>query len=187
MLMFCFFDRRIFLLAVGLFVVGPQNWALRVLREQGHLPKTSEKRPDDKITEIVNELPLDKPLFTTESRKTGNEPRKPTDLRVDPREVHHVVVPYGPLFYQRCNDWPPEPQYSKIATNVAGPSRPRGVGSNYADTRSLMSFDAQGLARFRRKLLRKRANTVSSTQSRKSQGSILFRSRSSSGESFKTK
>lgn len=182
-----FFPWRIFLFAVGLFVVGPQNWALRVLREQGHLPETKKKDINNDIVS-GDEIPMEQPLFTAESRKTGNDPRKPNDLSADPREVHHVVVPYSPLFYQRCNDWPPEPQYSKAVPYVGDPSEPsRRFANSASDARSVMSFESRGLMKFRRRLLRKRANTASSTQSRKSLRSRYVRSRSSSGDSFKTK
>jgi hypothetical protein len=46
----------------------------------------------------------------------GPRPR----VEADAREVQHVVVPYGPLMYQRFYDWPPEPQYAQVRVSEAG-------------------------------------------------------------------
>lgn len=114
-----FFPWRIFLFFVGFFVVGPQNWAIRILREQGHLPPL---RLGGKATEdmsIWDEVPKHLPIFTAGRRKQGNDPRTVDAATLDAREIHHVVVPYGPLIHQRCNDWPPEAKYAQVSPEQA--------------------------------------------------------------------
>lgn len=118
-----FFPWRIFLFVVGFLVVGPQNWVIRILREQGHLspvPKYENKTKAGS-TEIddLHDFLLSQPVFTKDNRKSGNDPRRPTDPTIDRREIHHVVVPYGPLVHQRCNDWPPEPEYAQVKRNAS--------------------------------------------------------------------
>jgi hypothetical protein len=116
-----FFPWRYFLFGVGIWLVGPQNWAFRILREQGYIaskdPKESEKKVEnDNDTDNVQ---MSQPVFSTDSRKQGNDPRRQNASSVDPREIHHIVVPYGPLMYQRCNDWPPEPEYTQVVSNTS--------------------------------------------------------------------
>lgn len=159
-----FFPWRIFLLVVGIVVVGPQNWAIRILREQGHLPPAPEyasKRRDDStdIAEMFVDVPVGKPVFTKESRKTGNDPRRPTDLTVDPREIHHVVVPYGPLVHQRCNDWPPEPEYAQVKRNTSFEDARQNVAAAYQIRRNAslvsdQSNESNRIGRLRRRLRR---------------------------------
>jgi hypothetical protein len=117
------FPWRIVLFVVGFVVVGPQNWAIRVMREQGHLPSarvySSKASGDDGDNSIqFDTVPQDKPIFTKDSRRQGNDPGSLPDSPVDPREIHHVVVPYSPLVYQRCIDWPPEPEYAQVRRQI---------------------------------------------------------------------
>jgi hypothetical protein len=113
------FPWRLFLFVLGMWLVGPQNLAIRILRERGHLPPAPKfsSRTDD-TTELnpgdALKLPSNKPIFSRESRRTGNDVRNNVDPTIDLREVHEIVVPYSPLCYQRCNDWPPEPQYAQV-------------------------------------------------------------------------
>jgi hypothetical protein len=106
------FPWRIFLFVLGVFLVGPQNYVIRILRERGHLPPAQRKRrPESEEKKTTNIA--DQPVFYCHSRKDGvNGPKNRHD--VDPREIHRVVVPYGPLMYQRFYDWPPEPQYARV-------------------------------------------------------------------------
>ena len=150
-------------------MVGPQNLVNRLLREKGRLPpapKYSSKREHDTTEndESFTNVPTDRPVFTTDCRKAGNDPRKSIGPSVDPREIHHVVVPYGPLCHQRCNDWPPEPQYSSVTRNtsfddarqsVAGTiqfRRPMSFGSDYSSAGESGSTNRFG--RLRRRLRR---------------------------------
>jgi hypothetical protein len=108
------FPWRIFLFVLGVAVVGPQNWAIRVLRANGHLPPIRVKPPPEVDPDsLKNEqaLPTGQPIFCSHSRQ-GNAPAKPSDI--DSREVQRIVVPYNPLIYQRFYDWPPEPQYAQV-------------------------------------------------------------------------
>jgi hypothetical protein len=108
------FPWRIFLFILGFFLVGPQNYAIRILRERGHLPPAQRKRrPDLEEKKKRSSIISDQPVFHCHSRKDGIDgPKNRTD--VDPREIHRVVVPYSPLMYQRFYDWPPEPQYAQV-------------------------------------------------------------------------
>jgi X-X-X-Leu-X-X-Gly heptad repeat protein len=109
------FPWRIFLFVLGVAVVGPQNWAIRVLRAKGHLPPIRVKPPPEVDPDFLkNEraLPTGQPIFCSNSRQPGNAPAKPSDI--DEREVQRIVVPYNPLIYQRFYDWPPEPQYAQV-------------------------------------------------------------------------
>lgn len=154
-----FFPWRIFLFFVGFYVVGPQNWAIRILREQGHLPPVQRRQKATEDMSVWDEVPTNVPLFTSDRRKPGNDPRNATDSSVDPREVHHVVVPYGPLIHQRCNDWPPEPEYAHVTPEEPETNRggfksflPRRRTSTDGDTSTLASTTSSRIGRFRRRL-----------------------------------
>jgi hypothetical protein len=117
-----FFPWRLFLFGVGIWLVGPQNWAFRILREQGYISSNVSKESYKKIEENgvdTDDIQMSQPVFSTDSRKQGNDPRRQNSSSVDPREIHHIVVPYGPLMYQRCNDWPPEPEYAQVVRNMS--------------------------------------------------------------------
>jgi hypothetical protein len=109
------FPWRIFLFGLGVVLVGPQNWIIRILRERGHLPPI-RKRGVEMAGEFSGN-PTDQPVFSFHYRKPGKQD-------VDEREVHHVVVPYSPLMYQRFYDWPPEPQYAQVTRNLESQRTP---------------------------------------------------------------
>ena len=91
------FPWRLFLFVAGLWFVGPQNMALRILRKKGILPP---KKPRSRLQTIPEdmEVPSDQVVFKGHiSQDQKRKPHKP----VDPQEVHHVVVPYSPFMYQR--------------------------------------------------------------------------------------
>uniref|UniRef100_A0A7S2Y4B0 Translocation protein SEC62 n=1 Tax=Entomoneis paludosa TaxID=265537 RepID=A0A7S2Y4B0_9STRA len=99
---------RICLFSIGMLLVGPQNWAIRVLREKGILPPV---KPKQRKPEIADDG--DQHVFHSHKRLDGIlGPKPPPD--VDPREVQHIVVPYGPFMYQRFYDWPPEQQHATV-------------------------------------------------------------------------
>lgn len=162
------FPWRLFFFVVGVFVVGPQNWVIRILRDRGHLPLAPKyKGMSNKhllFSEEINGLPKDAPIFTSEDRRPGNEPRNAKPLSDDPREIHHVVVPYTPLKYQRCYDWPPEAQYAQVKRELpseekkkapnkdlpASQHKSRNVTTN--DTSKAQNQQRAGLrSRFRRR------------------------------------
>ncbi|GKY95222.1 hypothetical protein MPSEU_000485200 [Mayamaea pseudoterrestris] len=105
------FPWRLFLFGLGMFLVGPHLWALRLLREKGYLPpaKKKKKKQED---EFETGVPSGQPVFTAKDRKSGCNMSK--SVKFDPREVHRIVVPYSPLIYNRFYDWPPEPQYAQV-------------------------------------------------------------------------
>jgi hypothetical protein len=128
-----FFPWRIFLLCVGIWLVGPQNWALRILREQGYI-SADIRRIISKRTESDydhSDVPLSQPIFTADSRKQGNDARVQSMSSIDPKEIHHIVVPYSPLMYQRCNDWPPEPEYAQVVSTIADSVAGKDIRAQY--------------------------------------------------------
>lgn len=161
------FPWRIFLFVVGFWAVGPQNWAVRVLREQGHIPEVvkEDRKNANEETPRFDIVPVDKPIFTKESRAAGNEPIRAPSLAIDPREIHHVVVPYSPLVYQRCNDWPPEHEYSHVKRDPTYNSSQRNGVTNYNMLRNLSSvsdqpMDSNRLSKLRRRLRRSVASPL---------------------------
>lgn len=123
------FPWRIFLFGLGFFLVGPQNWVIRILREKGHLPPLPpRKQKDSDEDDFESGVPVDQPVFTSSDRQSGSKRLKNSSDekdKVDPREVHRVVVPYSPLIYHRFYDWPPEPQYAQVKRDANDDARPR--------------------------------------------------------------
>lgn len=109
-LVFHFMPYRILFFIIGIMLVGPQNYLLRVFRESRGDPP-----PDfDKITKKKKiqkeERSEDIQYFSSDA--PGNQNIK--YVNVEPTQVKKVVVPYGPLKYNRFFDWPPEPQYARV-------------------------------------------------------------------------
>jgi hypothetical protein len=89
---------RIFLAIIGVCMVGPQNWLMRMLRE-----RRADYEPPD-FDKIIKKKKVEKeakyeevPYFSSES--PGN--RLLFFKNVDPMQVKKIVVPYGQLKYQR--------------------------------------------------------------------------------------
>lgn len=129
------FPWRIFLFLVGGFLVGPQNYVIRKLRERGHLPP--RKKPTRQHVERQVEQGPVAYCHVGLHGILGPRPRP----EADPREVQHVVVPYGPLMYQRFYDWPPEPQFAQVraedpSQKLSRPSHIRSKSSSFGSTGS---------------------------------------------------
>lgn len=144
------FPWRLFLFVVGIALVGPQNWAIRILRETGRLPPTMPFKLDTAHEEEGAVEISGQPIFSS-TRPNRNGVLKPPSA--DPREVHRVVVPSNPLIYQRFFDWPPEPQYAQAKPEAEPkrnatedpPSRPRRIrrGASAESAASSTSFANQ--------------------------------------------
>jgi hypothetical protein len=98
---------------VGLLVMGPQNWLLRVMRERKEdfepydVDKiVKKKRVKEEIEPEEEELPLFS-MYAPDNRPVNNS-------QIDPSNVRKIVVPYSPLMYQRFYDWPPENEYARV-------------------------------------------------------------------------
>jgi hypothetical protein len=113
---------------VGLLVMGPQNWLLRVMRErkedheQFDADKIVKKKRAKKETESEPE-PEELPLFSMFA--PDNRPINNSD--VDQSNVRKIVVPYSPLMYQRFYDWPPENEYARVRAEDPPRSDPQAI------------------------------------------------------------
>jgi hypothetical protein len=108
------FPWRIFLGVVGVILVGPQNWLLRVVRSRrpGYIEPDFDTiiKKKKKAATKVEEVALDTPYFG--SLTMDNQPVAADEL--DKSNVRPVVVPDTPLKYQRFYDWPPELEYTLV-------------------------------------------------------------------------
>ena len=123
-----FFPWRPFLFVFGFWLVGPQNLVIRILRERGHLPPLKKPAPVDRSPfeeKTGEELLKGQPLFRSSKRELGSELTEVDRKEANSNEVHSVVVPYGPLMYQRFYDWPPEPNYAQVKPAALDEARRR--------------------------------------------------------------
>jgi hypothetical protein len=107
------FPWRWVMLIAGLFLLGPQNWLLRVMRERkkGYEPADPDKLIKKKRIKKETVLePEELPLFSMHA--PNNRPLDNADI--DQSSVRKIVVPYSPLMYQRFYDWPPENEYARV-------------------------------------------------------------------------
>ena len=109
-----------------------------------------------------DEVPSSQPIFTADSRKQGNDQQSPNLSSIDPREIHQIVVPYGPLMYQRCNDWPPEPEYAQVVSTASENTSRKEISAQYQIRRhkSIATLDLTDGSMFGRLRRRMRRNTV---------------------------
>lgn len=151
------FPWRIFLFLLGIGLVGPQNWVIRVLRECGRLPPArvrSMPRDDEEDSKGDTELPEDQPVFRCHSRQQGNAPENLSDI--DPREVQRIVVPNKPLIYQRFYDWPPEPQYAQVKVDTMDEDRRKTLQAELQHRRT----GGREMGRLRRRFHRRTRTSV---------------------------
>ena len=92
-------------------------------------------------------------------------------VNVEPTQVKKVVVPYGPLKYNRFYDWPPEPQYARV---YACPPPRNTLNANteyYSDEEFSHDegflVDAKAKGKKKKKNNRKRNNRTKNSRKRK--------------------
>jgi hypothetical protein len=104
---------------LGLVMMGPQNWVLRVMRERkpGYEPPDPDvlvkKKKKTKIEAVRDTSEV--PFFSSE----GPDNQVVDRAKLDISNVRNVVVPYSPLLYQRFYDWPPETAYARVKAQDA--------------------------------------------------------------------
>ena len=102
------FPWRIVLGFMGIYLLGPQNLAIRIAKEYYGGYKEPNFDMLVKKKKLKKEQPFvpDEPLFSNLS--PDNRIIRP-DL-LDGGNIRPVAVPVGPLTYNRFYDWPPEPE-----------------------------------------------------------------------------
>jgi hypothetical protein len=103
---------------VGLVLMGPQNWILRVMRERkpGYEPPDPDvlvKKKKAKVETIGDATEV--PLFSNDVPDNQVVDRS----KLDRSNLRNVVVPYSQLLYQRFYDWPPETAYARVKAQAA--------------------------------------------------------------------
>lgn len=102
---------RVLFTILGWYLVGPQNYAMRLYQESrpGYQPpdfdkivKTKRPKKEEKYEDSL--------FFSSEA--PGNQQIK--FKNVDPTQVKQLVVPSNMLKYNRFYDWPPEPEYCRV-------------------------------------------------------------------------
>mmetsp|Transcript_18701 Transcript_18701/g.27673 ORF Transcript_18701/g.27673 Transcript_18701/m.27673 type:complete len:1202 (-) Transcript_18701:122-3727(-) len=138
------FPWRLFSFVAGIILVGPQNWVMRILRERRGIPSSTviNNENDEKSENVTNGQPLFKSHPQPNHRYT-----EINAATINPKKVHHVVVPYSPLKYQnRFYDWPPEPEHCTVKIRPPLKRRPtsisEGIDSSSGNTGSPQDFAA---------------------------------------------
>lgn len=116
---------------VGLFVLGPQNFVYRIVR-QHFLYKTKNKRPGRfarAIREILKDDDGNSGVWAKNGREkvqsTGNamsQPlfrchapvNNPLVKRTNNVGAQYVAVPYSAVYFNRFFDWPPDPDHTRV-------------------------------------------------------------------------
>jgi len=134
------FPWRLFLFFFGLWFVGPQNYAIRIMRKRGILPP--KKIPELEAGAEDMEVSADQVVF---QGHISQDEKKKAHKPVDPREVQYAVVPYSPLMSQRFYDWPPERDYAQVRPDVQQ-SRFVRSNSSFGADRHAVSFGSRSVA-----------------------------------------
>ncbi|KAL3913101.1 MAG: hypothetical protein SGILL_006624 [Bacillariaceae sp.] len=112
----------------GIIFVGPQNWALRKLREH------TESAPTESLDIIVRKKRqnrgdgdgFDTNALVFSSIAPDNRPYQP-DATFDQGDIKEVAVPQSKLLYRRCYDWPPEPEYARVTATRPPENNPEAA------------------------------------------------------------
>lgn len=120
------FPFRLFFFAIGLVVLGPQNWAFITYIRPNFLEELKEKKEIKKQAKLAKRkekkfrgIPKNQPIVTAHT-SDSSPPLSLSLDDVDKRGIHQVCVPYSQLTYRRDNYWPPEPEYGKCEPNTLG-------------------------------------------------------------------
>jgi hypothetical protein len=107
------FPWRLFLGAVGLGFVGPHNWVMRILKEkkEGKEEFDYDKQIRKKRKERSSQQHGHAPFFSS----FAPDNRLVRDDQLDTSKFMEVAVPVTPLYFRRFYDWPPEPEYARVA------------------------------------------------------------------------
>jgi hypothetical protein len=107
------FPWRLFLGAVGLGFFGPHNWVMRILKEkkEGKEEFDYDKKIVKKRKERSSQEHGHAPFFSS----FAPDNRLIRDDQLDTSNFMEVAVPVTPLYFRRFYDWPPEPEYARVA------------------------------------------------------------------------
>jgi hypothetical protein len=127
---------RVLFFLSGIYIIGPQNYVLRLYRET----RTGYKPPDfDKITKKkkIEKVEDFKEMQFFSSEAPGNQQIR--FRNIDPTQVKQIVVPSNVLMYNRFYDWPPEPEYARV---YASPP-PRNLATpGFADENDVNGYES---------------------------------------------
>ena len=113
---------------LGIVLVGPQNWIIRVVREKSGYRELDLDtiRKKKKRSKKIEEDDIDIPYFS--SIAPDNRPILPSSL--DKSTIYPIAVPHSPFKYStRFYDWPPEPEYARVNPQPAPQSDPMSVAA----------------------------------------------------------
>lgn len=125
------FPWRIALFITGFFLLGPQNWALRIMREKFNCSRRGVGRIARAMRELLKDDDGKGDAWSKQQQKSPKDESKQTQPIIhghapasNPLVEHissaadqsqHIVVPYSPLFFNRFSDWPPDPKHSHVS------------------------------------------------------------------------
>jgi hypothetical protein len=169
-----FMPYRILFFVAGVMVVGPQNYMLRLFRESKGDPPPNFDKLIKKKKPQKEERQEETQYFSSEA--PGNQNIK--YVNVEPKQVKNIVVPYGPLKYNRFYDWPPEPQYARVYASPPPRNNLGTMGDYYSEDDDLSSdegfqVDATLVSKQKKKKKKKGIKKLAS-QVKKGTGTVVF-------------
>eukprot|EP00980_Cylindrotheca_fusiformis_P021845 scaffold8682_cov122-Cylindrotheca_fusiformis.AAC.2 len=110
------FPWRLFLGAAGLGFVGPHNWLIRILKERKEGKKSFDydkeiRKKRKKRERSTQHRGRHSPFFSS----FAPDNRLVREEELDTTKYMEVAVPVTPLYFRRFYDWPPEPEYARVA------------------------------------------------------------------------